>query len=53
LHLVKNKKQLCKYLLDNEQYDIIYQNEKIAEYIKDKDKIIILSFYEIKQIYNL
>jgi hypothetical protein len=50
LHLVKNKKQLCKYLLDNEQYNIIYQNEKIAEYIKDKYKIVILSLDEIKPI---
>ena len=53
LHLVKNKKQLYKYLLDNEQYDIIYQNERIAEYTKDKEKIIILSFDEINPIYNI
>ena len=53
LHLVKNKKQLCKYLLDNEQYDIIYQNERLSEYIKDKYKIIILSFDIINPIYNI
>ena len=53
LHLVKNKKQLCKYLLDNEQYDIIYQNEGLSEYIKDNYKIIILSFDIINPIYNI
>ena len=52
LHLVKNKKQLCKYLLDNEQYDIIYKNEKIAKYIKNKYKVIILSLNEIKPLDN-
>jgi hypothetical protein len=34
LHFVENKEQLCQYLLDNEQYNIIYKNEEIAKYIK-------------------
>jgi len=44
LHLVENKEQLCQYLLDNEKYKIIHENEVIAEYIKDKYKVIILSY---------
>ena len=47
LDLVENKEQLCKYLLDNEQYDIIYQNEEIAKYIKDNNNIIIFSCNDI------
>ena len=43
LDLVENKEQLYQYLLDNEQYDIIYQNEEIAKYIKDNNNIIIFS----------
>ena len=41
LHLVENKEQLCQYLLDNEQYNIIYNNEEIAVYIKDNYNILI------------
>jgi hypothetical protein len=41
LDLVKNKKELCKYLLDNEQYKIIYNNEEISEYIKNNNNILI------------
>jgi len=44
LHLVENKEQLSQYLLDNEKYKIIHENEEIAEYIKDKYKVIILSY---------
>jgi hypothetical protein len=47
LHLVKNKEQLCEYLYQNIKYDIIYHNEKIAEYIKNKYKIIIFSCNDI------
>ena len=37
LHFVENKEQLCQYLLDNEQYYIIYKNEGLLEYIKDNN----------------
>ena len=37
LHFVENKEQLCQYLLDNEQYNIIYKNEGLSEYIKDNN----------------
>jgi hypothetical protein len=47
LDLVDNKEQLYQYLLDNEQYDIIYQNEEIAKYIKDNNNIIIFSCNDI------
>jgi len=47
LDLVQNKEQLCEYLYQNIKYDIIYHNEKIAEYIKDKYKIIIFSCNDI------
>jgi len=47
LHLLDNKEQLCQYLLDNEQYNIIYKNEDIAEYIKDNNNIIIFSMNDI------
>jgi hypothetical protein len=50
LYLIKNKEQLCKYLLDNEQYNIIYKNEKIAEFIKNKYKVVLLSLDEIKPL---
>jgi hypothetical protein len=53
LDLVQNKEQLCQYLLDNEKYEIIHKNEEISEYIKDKYKIIILSFDIINPIYNI
>ena len=43
MDLVDNKEQLYQYLLDNEQYNIIYQNEEIAKYIKDNNNIIIFS----------
>jgi hypothetical protein len=41
LHLVENKEQLYQYLLTNEQYNIIYNNEEIAVYIKDNYNILI------------
>jgi hypothetical protein len=44
LDLVQNKEQLCQYLLDNKKYKIIHENEEIAEYIKDKYKVIVLSY---------
>ena len=47
LDLVENKEQLCKYLLDNEQYNIIYQNEELAKYIKENNNIIIFSYNDI------
>ena len=34
LHLVENREQLYQYLLDKEKYEIIYNNEDIAKYIK-------------------
>jgi hypothetical protein len=42
-------------LLKNEKYEIIHENEKIALYIRDNNKVIILSFSEIKPIcdYNI
>jgi hypothetical protein len=43
LDLVENKEQLYQYLLDNKQYEIIYQNEEIAKYIKENNNIIIFS----------
>ena len=47
LHFVENKEQLCQYLLDNEQYNIIYKNEGLSEYIKDNYNIIIFSCNDI------
>jgi hypothetical protein len=47
LDLVENKEQLCEYLLKNNKYRTIYDNDNIAEYIKDKYKIVILSLDEI------
>jgi hypothetical protein len=47
LDLVENKEQLYEYLLKNKKYDIIYQNEDIALDIKDKNKVIVLSFSDI------
>jgi hypothetical protein len=56
LNLINNnKKQLYEYLFENKKYEIIYGNEEIAEYIKDNNKIAILSLNEIKPIcdYNI
>ena len=47
LHLVENREQLYQYLLDNEQYKIIYKNERLSEYIKDNNNIIIFSMNDI------
>ena len=52
LHLVENKEQLCKYLLNNKKYDIIYKNEGIAIYITDNYNIIVASIREIKPLDN-
>ena len=56
LNLINNnKKQLYEYLFENKKYEIIYENEEIAEYIKDNNKIAILSLNDIKPIcdYNI
>ena len=47
LDLVENKGKLCEYLLKNNKYRIIYDNENIAEYIKKNNKIVILSLDDI------
>jgi len=44
LDLVENKEQLCEYLFKRKKYKIIYGNEEITEYIKDKYKVKILSY---------
>ena len=55
LHLVENKEQLYEYLYTIKKYKIFHDNEEIAEYIKDKYKVIMLSFNKIKPIrdYNI
>ena len=51
LNLVNNnKEQFYDFLFKNNKYDIIYENEEIAEYIKDKYKIVIFSINDIKPI---
>jgi hypothetical protein len=54
LHLIDNKTNLCKYLLDNNKYEIIYNNEEIHEYIKINFNIIILCLndFDIDNDYN-
>jgi len=47
-----NREQLCDYLWKNNKHDIIYQNDKIAEYIRDNHKIVIYSLNDIKLISN-
>jgi len=50
LDLVENKEQLCKYLVENNKYDIIHDNEDISNNIRDKYKIVIFSLNHIEPI---
>ena len=53
LNLVNNnREQLYNYLFKNNKYDIIYENDEIAEYIKDNHKIVIFSLNHIEPISN-
>jgi len=44
---MKNKENLYNYLIENEMYNIIYQNEELHENIKIKHNILILSLNDI------